>query len=203
MNTPSARPFRIPVVRNADAYVGLYVYDFKTHVSVGYTALEIRYLRESEAYRGGSAYEIYRATEGGGFELRGARDERLGAREALCFLRKDATAARNDYDVLQKAAECRPLPCPAELRLAKVYAFDPPNVAALMYPAAASHALAGWLDRCAFSGGDRVVGGVDAHAELQTSQELRINSCNLPALIDYHDRSAEEVFRTVDRPVQR
>jgi hypothetical protein len=183
--------------------VGLYIYDFKTHVSIGYTALEIRYLRESEAYRGGTAYEIYRATDGGGFELRGARDERLAAREALCFLRRDAVAAGDDYRALQQAAKRHPLPCPTELRLAEVDAFDPPHVTALLYPAAASHALAGWLNRSAFNGGDRAVGGIDAHAEVKAAQDAPIDKCDLPTVIDYQDRSAEEVLRTVDRPVQR
>ncbi len=203
MSTVPAQPFRIPGVPNPQAYVGLYIYDFKTHVSIGYTALEIRFLRESKAYRKGTAYEIYRATEQGGFELRGTLDERLAAREATCFLRRDASAARKDYELLEQAAMGNPLPCSTELRLAKVYALDPPNVTALLYPAAASHALAGWLNLSAFNGGDRVVAGIDAHAELQASQDLRIDTCDLPTMIDYHDRPAEEVFRTVDRPVQR
>lgn len=203
MKAHANRPFRLPPVPNPHAFVGLYVYDFKTHVSVGYTALEIRYLRESKAYQGGTAYEIYRATPEGGFELRGALDERLAAREAMCFLRADADAARYDYDKLRRAADQDPLPCLAELRLTMVGAFDPSHLTALLYPAAASHALGGWLNRCGFDGGDRVVCGIDVHAELVASDTPRIESCALPTLIDYHDRSLEEVLQTVNEPLQR
>jgi hypothetical protein len=203
VNTPPAQPFRIPVVAHPEAYVGLYVYDFRTHVGLGYTALEIRYLRESEAHRHGTAYEIYRATEGGGFELRGARDERLAAREAMCFLRADPAAARRDYEALCNAARQNPLPCQAELRLATVQAFEPPSVTAIVYAAAASHAVSRWLNRCAFDGGDCVVGGIDVCSELLAAERAPVESCHLPTAIDYRDRSWEEVLRTTDRPVQR
>ncbi len=36
---------KLPPLAQPERYVGLFVYDFKTHVSVGYTAVEIRYLR--------------------------------------------------------------------------------------------------------------------------------------------------------------
>ena len=81
---------KLPPLGHPERYVGLHVYDFKTHVSVGYTGVEIRYLRESEEFRKGTAYQIYRVTEEGGLELRGTLDHRLTAKEAVCFLRHDA-----------------------------------------------------------------------------------------------------------------
>ena len=194
---------RIPPISNPERYVGLYVYDFETHVSVGYTALEIRYLRESETYRGGTAYQIYRVTETGGLELRGASDERLTAREAICFLRADAAAARRDYDSLRQLAEQTPLPCAVTLQLAKNATYDPPNVTALLYPASATTAIANWLEHSNFAGGDRVVAGIDVHAEMANIDTARIDSCQLPSLIDYTDRPAEEVLRRVHQPLQR
>ena len=188
---------------NPRQYVGLYVYDFKTHVSVGYTALEIRYLRESEAHGHGTAYQIYRVTEQGGLELRGVLDDRLAAREAMCFLRTLAEAARRDFDELCQLAHRTPAPCPAELQLARVPSFDPPNVSALLYPASAGHALAHWLNRAGFNGGDQVVGGIDVHARFMSAEAERIDSCDLPTAIDYTDRSPEEVLRTVRQPLQR
>ncbi|MFQ5590889.1 MAG: hypothetical protein ACE5HE_06990 [Phycisphaerae bacterium] len=203
MSAFHTRPFGIPAVTDPEAYVGLYVYDFKTHVSIGYTYSEIAYLRESSAYRGGSAYEIYRATEGGGFELRGATDQRLSAKEAMCFLRRHPAKARGDYDALRDAASRQPLPCPVEMRLAVARVFDPPNMTALIYAAAASNSVSGWLGRVGFHGGDRVVGGVDLCAELLSSENTRIDACDLPTMMRYCDRSAEEVFRTVNKPLQR
>jgi hypothetical protein len=179
------------------------VYDFKTHVSVGYTALEIRYLRESRGHGHGAAYEIYRVTEQGGLELRGVLDERLAAREAMCFLRRDTNAARRDYDDLRQWADRIPAPCAAELHLALVSSFDPPNTTALLYPAAAGHGLADWLNRAAFRGGDHVIGGTDVHAAFMSAQVRRIESHQLPTAIDYTDRSSEEVLRTFQQPLQR
>jgi len=192
----------LPAIPHPERYAGLYIYDFKTHVSVGFTAAEVRYLRESQHYRDGTAYEIYRVTENGGLELRGALDQRLVAKEALCFLRRDAAEARKDYDKLRRAADDAPLPCAVTAMLARVYAFDPPDTTALVYDASASHVVSGWLREACFAGGDRVVGGIDVHAQL-IGDAVQITSCRLASLISYEDRSWEEVRRTVDRPLQR
>ena len=194
---------RLPSIRDPERYVGLYIYDFGTHVSIGYTAAEIRVLRGSEAYRGGTAYEVYRVTEAGGYELRGVLDERLAAREAICFLRKDGLAARRDYDTLHGMAKASPAPCAVEMHLADVPDFSPPHAAVLLYAAVASAVLSGWLGRCGFHGGDRVIAGIEVHGAYVGADASRIDSCRLAALLDYADRSAEDVLKAVDRTVQR
>lgn len=194
---------RLPPIRHPDRYVGLYVYDFGTHTSVGYTASEIQVLRESKAHRGGSAYQIYRVTDSGVYELRGVADERLAVSEAICFLRRDRAAARRDYDALRRAAECSPVPCVVKMQLANVSSFEPPHVTALLYKASASAVLSGWLSRCGFDGGDRVIGGTDVHDAFVGADAVRIDLCRLAALLDYRDRSPEEVLKAVDQPVQR
>lgn len=194
---------RLPTVKNPQRYIGLYVYDFGTHSSIGYTVGEIRILRESQAHRGGTAYEIYRVTDAGAYELRGVADERLAAREAICFLRRDGATARRDYDALKRGAEGSPTPCAVEMHLARVPDFRPPHVTALLYAAAASAVLSGWLNGCGFAGGDRVIGGIDAHDALIGARAVRIDSCQLLALMDYRDRSPDEVLNAVDRLVQR
>lgn len=194
---------KLPPTANPERYVGLYLYDFGTHVSLGYTAAEIRVLRESKEHCDGTAYEVYRVSENGGFELRGAIDQRLTMCEAICFLRRDGGAARRDYEELCEAAKLLPLPCDAELQLLTVHSFDPPDAAALLYPAAATTAIAGWLDKCAFTGGDRVIGGTDVHAALKSADAMLIDSCRPPTLIDYADRPAEEVLAAADCPLQR
>lgn len=201
---------KLPPIPTPQRYAGLYVYDFPRgsvfpdgHVSVGYTASEIRILRESEAYRDGTAYEIYRVSDEGTIELRAVLDQRLAAREAVCFLRADGAAAQRDYEGLREAADRAPLPCAAELQLARLHEFDPQNLTGLAYPAAATTAVAVWLEKNGIEAGDRVVGGIDVHATLASSDGERIASCHLPTLIDYHDRPAEDVLRTVDKPLQR
>ncbi len=197
------RPLTLPPLRDPARYVGLYVYDFGTHVAVGYTAAELQMLRSSEAHGGGQAYEIYRAGEGGTIELRAVLDQRLGAIEAICFLRRDGAAARRDYDALLAAAGQSRVPCAVTMSLAKLYDFDPPNVTALSYPAGASTAMSGWLTAHAPHAGDSVIGGIDAHGALAGSDGVHITSCQLPSVISVADRSVDEVLRTVDEPLQR
>lgn len=194
---------KLPPLAQPERYVGLFVYDFKTHVSVGYTAVEIRYLRESAEFRNGTAYEIYRVTDGGGFELRGALDQRLHEKEAICFLRRDAADARADYDSLKRGADAAPLPFVAEIVLAKVYAFDPPETSALIYPASVTHLVSRWLGMRQFAGGDRVVCGIEVHSRLISSDAVRIASVHPRTAIDCHDRTLEEVMQTVHLAVQR
>ena len=194
---------RLPTVEHPERYIGLYVYDFGTHAAIGYTAGEIRILRESSVHRGGTAYEIYRVTAGGAYELRGILDERLAAREAICFLREDAGDARGDYDRLQETAEQSPLPCAVEMQLAEVRDFRPPHTTALLYPAASSNAVSGWLNLRAINAGDRAIAGIDAHDSFVQNRAAPIAACQLAALLDYHDRCPEEVLLNTNRAVQR
>lgn len=194
---------KIPAIPEPERYVGLYVYDFGTHVAVGYTAAELGVLRDSASHRHGTAYQIYRVSEGGALELRGVLDDRLVSREAMCFLRADANAARRDYESLCVVAAACPLPCVVEMQLATLPQFDPPHVTALSYAACATDALSAWLTRHGGGLGDQVVAGVDVHATLSASESERILSCRLPALLDYQDRQPQDVLRSIHQPLQR
>lgn len=194
---------RLPFIANPEHYVGLYVYDFGTRVSVGYTAAEVRVLRESKTHRNGTAYEIYRVADNGGFELRGATDQRLSARDAICFLRADESAAKRDYENLLAAATRHPLPCLAELHLTTVADLRPPYVTGVVFPVAASAPISAWLGECADGLGDRVEGGAEALAMLTSANDAHASYCRLPTLIEYADRAAEKVLAAVERSVQR
>ena len=193
----------LPPLADPRRYVGLYVYEFQTHVSIGYTAREVRILRESQRYRNGTAYEVYGVSDNGGLELRGVLDERLAATEALCFLRHDAAEARGDFEALRAAARGLPVAAPVELILAKAYEFEPPHVTALTFPAASSTTVSTWLGRIGFNGGDLVVGGVDVQNVLAGTARVAIASCALDAVLDYRERSPEEVLAAVSDAVQR
>ncbi len=194
---------RLPPLSDPHRYAGLYVFDFGDHVSIGYTACEIRMLRETQRFRGGTAYEVYRVDERGAMELRGAGDERLVALEAFCFLRRKGADARRDYDRIRRAAEEDPVFARVDMQLARAYDFDPPDVTALLYPIAASVVVSNWLQIHAADLGDEVVAGEDAHVRFIQSSGMRIASCQLAARMDYTDRPAEEVFAAVDLACQR
>jgi hypothetical protein len=194
---------KLPMIKDPERYVGLFVYDFGSHTSVGYTAGEISILRSSMEHAAGTAYQIYRASEYGGLELRGILDDQLLAREAMCFLRDDPAAARRDFDSLRRAAQATPTPCLARIELARLYSFQPPEVTALLYPAASSLVVGRWLNRVAFSGGDFVCGGHGVHLQYTSADGVRIASEELNAELDYHDRAAEAVLAAVDQAFQR
>ena len=175
---------RLPVVEHPERYVGLYVFDFGTHVSIGYTASEIELLRQAASHREGTAYEIYRIDDSGRYELRGACDERLAAQEALCFLHADLTAARSDYDRLTAHAAQHPVPCAAEVILARIAAFDPPGVAAVTYPGVSFDVL---VDKCSRDHGPA--------AARKTPVAARVGfSNNLDALADVFSSSGYAPF---------
>ncbi len=193
----------LPGLDNPHRYVGLFVYDFKTHVAVGYTSQEVRYLRESKEHQDGTAYEIYRANDQGGLELRGAMDERLTSKEAMCFLREDGDAARHDYDQIRKLSERHPLPARVELQLIKHDEFELEHMAVLIYDATSTNAISSWLGSVDFAGGDQVLGGIDVYAKLVAVEGLRVDTCNLPSLLNYTDRTKEQVLDSVSLAVQR
>ena len=194
---------KLPPIPNPHRYAGLYVYDFGTHVSVGYTAAEIAILQDSKEHHEGMAYEIYRVGEEDMMELRAVKIDRVTARESLRFLRNDAGASREDYDTLVQAAKDDPPPCAVELHLAKIYAVDPPHVMTVTYPASASTAMSGWLTRHAPAAGDQVQSGRGAPTSIGATEGIRIASCMLRTHATDQDRSAEEVFAAVLRPLQR
>lgn len=194
---------RLPPVHDPQRYAGLYVFDFGTHVSVGYTAAEIALLCTHPDYREGKAYQIYRVTEEGGFELRGVRESTLLSGDATVFLRADPARARADYSALRAAAQREPPPSAIELVLAKGYQFDPPELTALLCSASAADLTAGWLSRIDFRGGDDVLVGPQVRAAIDSLDGLRLSSCVLAGIGEIADRSSEEVLRRVGDAVQR
>lgn len=202
MNSRSST-LRIPVVLNPQRYVGLYIFDHAGHVSVGYTASEIAFLRQSTEYRDGVAYEIYRVNESGGFELRGVRDETLFSFEATAFLRVDPLAANDDFEFLRKAENASPLNVPAELVLVRAYDLNPPHVTALVYPASSGHAIAVWLGAIDFRGGDDVRVGTNVWAILAGESVVKIASHSLFGASCTTQRTAEEILASIHQPLQR
>jgi len=194
--------FALPAMSDPIRYRGLYAFDFGDHVSIGYTAVEIRHLRQSPAHRSGTAYEVYRVDVSGRIELRGVRDSEFTSQEALCFLRFDGAKARFDFDQISRAAHAHPLPCAAELRLTRSYSFEPGELTALVYSSWAGHVVSSWLHECRLEPGDRVEGGFDAYRALESGGGITISSLRLPTSAP-PDRSSEEVLSTINQPLQR
>ncbi len=194
---------RIPPLKSPERYVGLFVFDFGDHTSVGYTVEEIAILRRQPKYANGVAYSVQAADESGRMELCGLSAERLCTEEGLIHGYKETDAARLSYDCLQDLAEDHPLPARVRLELAEYHAHRAPHVVVLMYPAYAAGLIGDWLRRSGFDGGDVVTAGASEIASYRASNSLRIASCELPGRIDYTPRDEAEVLADVHLPVQR
>jgi len=193
----------LPPIPHPKQYEGLFVYDFGSHVSVGYTAAEIGVLRRSPLFREGSAYQIYRVDQSGGLELRGVQDAVLETKDCLCFLRQESGEGRRDYDRLIIAAQARPLPVPVEARLVRSYGFEPPNLTALIFPAWATVMVSGWLGGLEWAPGDMAAAGSDAFRALHSSGGLTIATSTLAHSGRFSDRTPQEVLASTGLSLQR
>jgi len=194
---------KLPPLHRPQDYVGLLVYDFGDHVSVGYTAEEIGILLSSPLHAGGTVYRVHRADEAGRIELQGMQAEHLDREEGLLFTFDDEPGARADYVALTRRAEADPLPCPAKLMLAELEAGGPAFAVVLSYPAFAAAAVSAWLSQATFEGGRSVDGGVAALTRFHAAGAATLDRCDLPTCQRFVTRSAAEVLAAVDRPVQR
>lgn len=194
---------KLPPLDRPQDFVGLFVYDFGHHVSVGYTAEEIGVLRSSPRHTSGTAYRVHRVDEAGRLELQGMLAEQLEREEGLIFTFGDRPRARADYATLQRGAQANPLPCPVKLLLAELETTRREFAMVLSYPAYASEPVSTWLSRLAFEGGDHATGGVAALARFRAAGAATLDSCDLPIQARFSSRPAAKVLATVDRPVQR
>lgn len=200
---PTHRPFEMPRLHDPSRYAGLYVYDFGTHVSVGYTAGEIVVLRASELGRQGTAYEIYRVTDEGAIEMRAIQVGGLALSVAVCFLYPEAETARDDFDSVRLTAEQYPLSRPAELILGRQTLFSPQHIVAIRFLAGAETVLTRWLAVHVPSAGEVVLGGADANSALADGEKRKIDSCDLRVQDGIADRSTQQVLDAIHEPVQR
>ena len=73
----------------------------------------------------------------------------------------------------------------------------------MIFPRHANAAVAAWLARINFSGGDVALGGPDLLQSYRESSGTPVASCALRCSMDWTSRTAEEVLRAVREPVQR
>jgi hypothetical protein len=190
---------RIPRLDHPQDYAGLFLYDFGDHVSVGYTAEEIRILLTTPQHARGKAYLIYRVDEAGCFELRGMSEEPLGRKQGIVFSYREPSRARTDFDWLRAAAAETAPHCAAELQLVQTKETDLPWAVVLSYPQHASALASAWLSRLGFAGGDGAASGV----QVTSDSALVVEHCRLQCDRRLAPRSKEEVLARVDEPVQR
>lgn len=134
---------KLPTIRDAKRYTGLYVVDFGGQSGVGFTALEVAELLESEQFRDVKVYKIHNACPDGRMELVGVRNETFQLEAGLFFYAADESTARNDFKRLTHIAVVSAAPSRAKVHLAKLS--DNEFITGLIYPAEYDDEFSRWL----------------------------------------------------------
>lgn len=193
---------KIPPLDEPARYVGLYIVDFGSHVSVGYTAAEVTMLLDSEQYRDSDVYRIRRALPDGGLELEGVARADFTAEDILLFSRTTAATARADFDRLRELGAATPPPCRVRVHLAELPGTPLPHVTAALFPAESTGDIGRWMNAVGFEGGDRVYGGQEEARAYYAARPQRVEEVELwPAASAA--RSYAEVMNSTQYAVQR
>ncbi|MEP0845993.1 MAG: hypothetical protein HRF50_04120 [Phycisphaerae bacterium] len=196
---------KLPALDQPARYQGLYVFDFGGWCAVGYTAEEIAMLLESEKYRDGKVYRIHRASPDGRMELAGVSNDRFQLESGMFFYRASENAARLDFEDLCRKADDAPPPCKSFVHLADRggAAGAARYVVALIYGAEHDQDVGAWLNAIEFEGGDVVEGGVSHVTNYYDERCAILERRQLWTRSSIPSRSADEVFASVRRAVQR
>ncbi|MBN1125895.1 MAG: hypothetical protein JXA82_12880 [Sedimentisphaerales bacterium] len=151
---------KLPEVKNADKYTGLYIVDFGDHCGVGFTAAEVAELLESEQFTDISVYKVYNAQPDGTMELKGIRREEFQLEKGMFFYAVEEQNAIEDFERILSWATGTPAPSRVKVHLA--HCPDGQYVTALIYPAEFDDEFSQWLLDGQFSTRGPVEGGAGA-----------------------------------------
>jgi hypothetical protein len=179
----------------------LYVFDFGDHAGVGFTAEEVAELLDSERYRDGKVYKIYRAYPDGRLEIKGVPAGRFELESGMFFYASDEDTARGDFQRLVNLAVRAAPPCRAKVHLARCA--DDRLVVALIYPAEHEEEVSSWLLEGEFRTAGPAQGGVGAVQQYYQGQPDVLERHQLFGTGEDISRSGEELLACVMRVVQR
>jgi hypothetical protein len=192
---------KLPKLEKPDRYQGLYVFDFGDHVGVGFTAEEVAELLDSERYREGKVYKIYRAYPDGRLELRAVPGAKFQLEAGMFFYAADDQTARDDFQRLVALAVRTAPPCRAKVHRAK-YAEDR-YVVALIYPAEYDDEVSAWLLAGDYRTAGAAEGGIGAVERYYQDGPEILETHQLFGPSENPSRTGEELLAAVPRAVQR
>lgn len=150
---------KLPDIKNADKYTGLFVVDFGDHCGVGFLADEVAELLESEQFADVQVYKVHRAKPDGTMELKGVNKETFQLEAGMFFYAADEQAAKADFDRLAAWGEAQ-LP-PARCKVHLTHTGDA-YMTALIYPAEYDDVFSKWLLDGNYRTAGQVEGGTGA-----------------------------------------
>lgn len=191
----------IPIIENANKYVGLYVVDFGDSSSVGFTANEVAELLESEKYAGIKVYKIHGAYPDGKMELKGVPSEIFQLEMGMFFYAANETTSEKEYENLIALAETTAPPCRAKVELAKIT--DDLYTTAIIYPAEYNDEVSAWLIDIDYKTTGAACGGIEAVTSYNDQKTETINSHQLHPADAYKSKTGQELFSTAKQAIQR
>jgi hypothetical protein len=192
---------KIPLVQDAKRYTGLYAVDFGSQSSVGFTALEVAELLESEKFKDVKVYKIHNASPDGKMELVGVRNETFQLEAGMFFYAADEKAARDDFKRLTNLAITSAAPSRAKVHLAKLS--DNEFVTALIYPAEYDDEFSRWLLDRNFRTAGAAEGGTSAVQRYYDAQKEILAQQQLWSADSFEQLTGEELLAATQRAMVR
>jgi len=192
---------KLPELEKPEKYVGLYIFDFGDHTGVGFTAEEVAELLESEKYKHGKIYKIYKAYPDGRLEIKGVPNETFQLEAGMFFYSSELQTARRDFKALVNLAVKNAPPCRAKVHLAK-YGDDKLAVA-LIYPAEYDSEFSSWLLDGNYRTAGAADGGVGAVQRYYDQEPEILERHQLFGQSEAISRTGNELLSSLKQAVQR
>jgi hypothetical protein len=192
---------QLPELQKPEKYVGLYIFDFGDRTSAGFTAEEVAELLESEKYRDGKVYKIYKAYPDGRLEIKGVPSETFELEAGMFFYSSALQTARQDFKGLVNLAVKSSPPCRAKVHLAKYS--DDKFAVALVYPAEYDGEFSTWLLDGEYRTNGAVEGGIGAVQRYYDQKPEILERHQLFGKAEIISRTGSELLSSLKLAVQR
>ena len=191
----------LPELQDTKKYVGLYVVDFGDSCSVGFTALEVAEILESEKYSDCKVYKIHNAYPDDRIELKGVPRQTFELEAGMFFYSQSlASSEKNFKELTNLAIKCMS-PSRAKVHLAK---YDKDKfVVALIYPAEFDDEFSRWLLDNNFKTEGQAAGGVGAVQQYYDSKYEVLQTQQLFGAEAIQSRTGVQLLANLKQAVQR
>lgn len=191
---------KLPDIKNADKYTGLYVVDFGDHCGVGFTAEEVAELLESEQFADVQVYKVHRANPDDTMELKGVPHQTFQLEAGMFFYAADETTARDDFERLAAWADTQLPPARSKIHLANL---GESFITALIYPAEYDDAFSKWLLDGNYRTSGQVEGGTSQVQKYYDMQPNILDRKQLWPQASIEHLQGEVLFEATKRAVVR
>ncbi len=192
---------KLPKIKNPAKYTGLYIVDFGSSCTVGFTADEVGRLLESEKFKNIKVYKIYNAKADGQMEIKGVTNDLFNLEMAMIFYSNNETTTANDYQQLINAAAGNEPPATAKVQMAKYS--DDKYATVIIYPAEYNDEFSSWLTNINYKTTGPAQGGIDAANQYYTDRPQIIRTQQLQPNTNFQNMENEQLLQATKRTAAR